>query len=118
MGKFTKEELETVGKFMDEWKYYSPPISLSDYLDQCKKPKTKKIVVEVEYDDSEFGMSAKAIQESISNFDTRNEYVTKVTELPEVFSKSDMINFGMYNREDFYSDMGESFDNWLSERNK
>ena len=89
--KFTKEELETVGKFIDEYTYYSPPISLSDYLDQCKKPERKFIDVRIEYNDSEFGMSAKAIQESISNFDTRNEYVTKVTELPEVFSRQDIL---------------------------
>ena len=97
MGKFTKEELETVGKFIDEYTYYSPPICLSDYLDQCKKPERKFIDVRIEYNDSEFGMSAKAIQESISNFDTRNEYVTKVTELPEVFSREDMIEFANYN---------------------
>ena len=118
--KFTKEELETVGKFIDEYTYYSPPISLSDYLDQCKKPERKKIVVEVEYNDSEFGMSDKAIQESISNFDTRNEYVTKVTELPEVFSREDMIGFI-----DFYENSrfeGKSYDYetafkiWLSKR--
>jgi hypothetical protein len=119
MEKFTKEELETVGKFMDEYMYYSPPISLSDYLDQCKKPKTKKIVVEIEYNDSEFGISDKAIQEAISNFDTRNEYVTKVTELPETFTREDMIKFkyGMVN------DANSIFwhyqiENFLSERNK
>jgi hypothetical protein len=123
--KFTKEELETVGKFIDEYTYYSPPISLSDYLDQCKKPERKKIVVEVEYNDSEFGMSAKAIQETISNFDTRNEYVTKVTELPEVFSREDMIELGnkiIYNTQcnlEFYpyNKFGnDDLENFLSER--
>jgi hypothetical protein len=114
--KFTKEELEAVGKFIAEYTYYSPPISLSDYLDQCKKPERKKIVVEIEYNDSEFGMSAKVIQEAISNFHTRNEYVTKVTELPETFTREDMIEF----LRDSYSDVSyeNAFDLWLSERSK
>ena len=98
MGKFTKEELETVGKFMDEWKYYSPPISLSDYLDQCKKPETKKIVVEVEYKECEAGKWLRAdyidaiLKESLSAYRE-----IKVTELPEVFSREDMIEFANYN---------------------
>jgi hypothetical protein len=115
--KFTKEELETVGKFIDEYTYYSPPISLSDYLDQCKKPETKKIIVEIEYKDfNNNKIGAGDVKTSIENYSLSSHWNFKVTELPEVFSREDIMNLKMYMW--IHSGNTNDIDNWLSERNK
>lgn len=119
--KFTKEELETVGKFIDEYTYYSPPISLSDYLDQCKKPETKKIVVEVEYKECEAGKWLRAdyidaiLKESLSAYRE-----VKVTELPEVFSREEIVKLRDYilTGSHFHTEIKKAFNDFLSERSK
>jgi hypothetical protein len=129
--KFTKEQIKTAIAILNtQGMNGEDVISIKDLitnLDSLLKPETKFIDVRVEYNDSEFGMSAKAIQESISNFDTRNEYVTKVTELPEMFTREDMIelasrvisdiqiNHQCYPQNKFGNDDLEIF---LSERSK
>ncbi len=114
--EFTKEEIETALKTWDEYSDTLNELSYADWLNSLLKPETKKIVVEVEYDDNEYGMSAEAIYQSINSFDVRNEYVTKVKELPEVFSREDMIDFAEYYSDSDVWNLQIAFDNWLSER--
>ena len=91
--KFTKEEIETAKKVWDTFKV-NPGCSKSynEYLDSLLKPERKKIRVEIEYDNIEYPIVAEDISDMIiSQFNLR--YNFKITELPEVFTREEVIKF-------------------------
>jgi hypothetical protein len=112
--KFTKEEIETVKKIYcnwnsKQWDYFC------DYADSLLKPETKKIVVEIEYDERpDAKPNAQLIQEKIQTL----MFNFKVTELPEVFSRLDMIDFANYNSDYPEFLTANNLSRFLLERNK
>jgi hypothetical protein len=76
--KMYRWNLDYVGRYCD----YEVINNKNDFFDIEYEPETKFIDVRIEYNENEYGMSAEAICKAIINFDTRNDYVIKVTELP------------------------------------
>lgn len=92
--KFTKEEIETAENLYELWakeKYTSP--TFKSFLDSLLKPKKGKKVFEFEYDITEgYIVSSGTVQDILNVVKGSSNF--KVTELPEVFSRKDMIELG------------------------
>jgi hypothetical protein len=96
--EFTKEEIETAKKIYEKYitDKFNEKISSSyiHFLDLLLKPERKKIRVEIEYESDNFPLTADRIKGACElKYDiTFRKF--KVTELPEVFSKEDLIELG------------------------
>ncbi len=101
MEKFTKEEIETAQKVYESYIHSGKinTLSFRNHLISLLEPKRKKIVVEIEYQ-ARWDLNPDKIRdcmESNSCYYDRKALNFVITELPEAFSKSDMINFANYN---------------------
>lgn len=88
--------------------------SFEEFSDSLLKPKRKKIVVEVEYND--LILTAGVIELNLRGINGNYENV-RVKELPEVFTREDIKDL----RNHIYNDEGSIDDiinDWLSERSK
>jgi hypothetical protein len=119
--EFTKEEIKTAEKIWDE---YSNKENVQEtvsgfrfYLHSLLKPERKKIRVEIEYDVTDkVEINLKGIYYAFKNSFSDYRDI-KVTELPEVFSREDMILFANYYYCDHTStDQEQCLIDWLSER--
>ena len=113
--KFTKEEIETAKTLYDKWaseKYTSP--TFKSFLDSLLKPETKKIRVEIEYfkPDGCPDMQISYIKSKLEYFE-KDDFV-KVTELPEVFTRKDMIEFGEYSKASTNYSCAENFQRFVT----
>ena len=119
MGKqeFTKEQIEFIRNDFRE-----SPLSWDDYLDSLLKPETKFIDVRIEY------VPFKNAFDSIQNIyvsdvsrelrsNLNDKFNIKVTELPEVFTREDMIEFANIDHIR-YCDIEPNLEKFISERNQ
>lgn len=95
--KFTKKEIETAEKIFNSYQNCNnPPRLFREYLHSLLKPERKFIDVRIEYQLNKFGSEVILYEHNILECLTGEGYwssVIKVTELPEVFSRQDMIEF-------------------------
>jgi hypothetical protein len=124
MEKFTKEVIQASKQMFQDWFTRNDGLgNYNDYLDSLLKPKRKKIIIEVSSDVIDGTFSKLHID--VNNFrstlkkEFRSDFNVEVKELEEVFSESDMIEFGQQcirsKRDPYYID--EDYLNfWLSER--
>ena len=125
--KFSKEEIETAQFLYDKWgssKYTSP--TFKGFLNSLLKTETKFIDVRIEYkpipdfitEEPFIDLSINDIRDSL-NKRMNKEFEIKVTELPEVFSREDMICFLIDYASSYDPDSAEScLRRFLSERSK
>jgi hypothetical protein len=121
--KFTKEVIETAREVYGTWT--SEKTAFISYLDSLLKPETKKIVVEIEYEpipdfiteEMAINLTVNDVRDSLKSRMNKG-FNIKVTELPEVFSREDMIEFAQYNYEHSSISKVTNLNNWLSERSK
>ena len=109
--EFTKEELLKAKQVLESFQKQVTGYSFPEWIDLQLKPETKKIFLEVEYEDH---TNSVIILNVINSFGGVNGF--KVTELPEVFTREDMIDFALYHYNSKLCNMGTDFDNWLSEK--
>ena len=103
--EFTKEQIEFLKTKRKEY----GTISGDGFFDSLLKPERKKIRVEIEV---ESDLTADGLKDLLKSYGFLKVY--SVTELPEVFSREDMIDFGKYCA---YTVNPKSLDKWFSERN-
>lgn len=115
--EFTKEEIETAKKLYSKYRNQTAVddgfTNFADWVDSLLKPKTKKIIVEIEV----YGGSQVMFLNGIENA-LRDKYYNaaiKVTELPEVFSKKDLIEFTNYHHH-VDETVETNINDWLSQR--
>ena len=110
--EFTKEEIETTKLMWNDYHKYTPNmlIGFEVWLDSLLKPETKFIDVRIEY-------------ESLGGFDLKSYILncfpfanTKVTELPEVFTREEVKLFTKYCIDNGWIHLEKALDNWLDER--
>ena len=115
MEKFTKQEIETAKKVFESYQINqrNQP-SYTYYLDSLLKPETKKIVVEIETGKI---FSVSDIKHALNYRFSEKEYNFKVTELPEVFSREQVIDIfdPSFTSKDYIDGL---ITKWLSERSK
>lgn len=121
--KFTKEQIETAKELLKTYRNDSNvSVGFDGYLDSLLKPERKKIIVEIEYDKikGSFGRDLDITKINVENT-MKKEFISdfnfKITELPEVFTRENMIEFAEYYSDDTEWNFNHSFDHWLSERN-
>ena len=109
--EFTAEQV----KYLKEEWIASPERNFIEFANSLLKPETKFIDVRIEYDnDIMFDVSyLQNIIEKYRDVDFRNRF--KVTELPEVFSRQDMIEFANYHHH-VDETVETNINDWLSER--
>ena len=118
--KFSKEEIETAQFLYDKWgssKYTSP--TFKGFLNSLLKTETKFIDVRIEY---ESDASNSSLPLTANNLETHFDCATelkgvKVTELPEVFTREDMIEFANIDHIR-YCDIEPNLEKFISERNQ
>ena len=59
-------------------------------------------------------MQISYIKSKLEYFE-KDDFV-KITELPEMFTRENMIDFALYHYNSKLCNMGTDFDNWLSEK--
>ena len=113
MEKFTKEQKEIINEM------YNLQLDGSDFgarirkaFAEVLKPERKKIIVEIEYDNN---TDVKDLIDYISYYDIESKF--KVTELPEVFSREQVIDIfdPSFTSKDYIDGL---ITKWLSERSK
>ena len=96
--EFTKEEIETALKVFETYKINpGRSNSYNEFLSSLFKPETKFIDVRIEYQINKFGSDVILYEHDILGCLTGECYfssVLEVTELPEVFTREDMIELG------------------------
>lgn len=104
---FTPEQIKYLKK---KWNWSFTEKSYSAFLDSLLKPETKFIDVRIEY-------------ESLGGFDLKSYILncfpfanTKVTELPEVFTREEVKLFTKYCIDNGWIHLEKALDNWLDER--
>ena len=109
--KFTKEQIEYL---KTEAKKETRVIRLDEFFDSLLKPERKKIRVEIEYENyNPFPLSVGRISSALNIlFDDKRKI--SITELPEVFTREDMIEFAEYDWDGINTK--NNLDTWLSER--
>jgi hypothetical protein len=119
MEKFTKEKIETAEKLYELWakeKYTSP--TFKSFLNSLNKPERKKIVVEIEYDDfNNNKIGVGDVKTAIENYSLSSHWNFKVTELPEVFTREQVIGIfdASFTDKNYIDGL---INKWLSKRNK
>ena len=115
--EFTKEQIETAKKILESYRVVqNRHHNFENYLDSLLKPETKFIDVRIEY------VPFKNAFDSIQNIyvsdvsrelrsNLNDKFNIKVTELPEVFTREDMIEFALYHYNSKLCNMGTDFDN-------
>jgi len=114
--EFTKEQIETAKKILESYRVVqNRHHNFENYLDSLLKPETKFIDVRIEYESDNFPLTADRVKSALElkyDITFRN---FKVTELPEVFTREDMIDFAQYNYEHSSISKVTNLDTWLSE---
>ena len=110
---FTPEQIKYLKK---KWNWSFTEKSYSAFLDSLLKPETKKIIVEIEsnYCDS-IGILNRIFcgEKGLCDFTFENKW--RATELPEVFTREDMIEFAKIDHVR-YCDIEPNLEKFISER--
>ena len=109
--EFTKEQIEFI---KEEWRNSTLGFA-PEFLDSLLKPETKFIDVRIEYESDNFPLTADRVKSALElkyDITFRN---FKVKELPEVFSKKDLIEFANYHHH-VDETVETNINDWLSER--
>ena len=118
--EFTKEQIETAKKILESYRVVqNRHHNFENYLDSLLKPETKFIDVRIEY---ESDASNSSLPLTANNLETHFDCATelkgvKVTELPEVFTREDMIEFANIDHIR-YCDIEPNLEKFISERNQ
>jgi hypothetical protein len=123
--KFTKEQIELAKKVFESYQIdqRNQP-SYTYFLDSLLKPETKKIVVEIEYEpipdfiteEMAINLTVNDVRDSLKSR-MNKEFNIKVNELPEVFTREQVIGIfdASFTDKNYINGL---IDVWLSERNK
>lgn len=116
--KFTQEQIEIAKKLYDEYSTNDGiGVGFIKYLDSFLKPKTKKIMVEIEYPENGMSFSEKELYMVL----TSNEFykscdIIKVGIIPEAFKKEEL--YEMFAECMLPDTVDTCCDNFISERDK
>ena len=115
--EFTKEQIETAKKILESYRVVqNRHHNFENYLDSLLKPETKKIIVEIESNDCDsIGILNRIFcgEKGLCDFTFENKW--RATELPEVFTREDMIEFANYHHH-VDETVETNINDWLSQR--
>ena len=115
--EFTKEQIETAKKILESYRVVqNRHHNFENYLDSLLKPETKKIIVEIESNDCDsIGILNRIFcgEKGLCDFTFENKW--RATELPEVFTREDMIEFAKIDHVR-YCDIEPNLEKFISER--
>jgi len=107
--EFTKKEIEAAKTLYDKWTLKTnTSVTFQGFLNSLLKPETKFIDVRIELDEN-----VGTVENLLNTLRVLN--VISVTKLPEVFTREDMMEYGIFIFGHKYQEQ-KSIDKWLTER--